>query len=147
MGKGSRLQTTILAAGIGLAGVCLAVNSISAQSLVEFDFDEGSGPTVKSKAGDLVGTMGVPSNPDDDPAIVTDSASLTQDRRAFVATLGILDQSSTAFIPNDSKWHHVAVVHEFQKEFCFFVNGTLGATVPYTRGVIFTRTNIAKVLR
>jgi hypothetical protein len=70
------------------------------------------------------------------------SASVTQDRRVFVTTLGIVDQTSTAFIPNDNKWHHIAVVHEFEKELRFYVDGTLGATVPYTRGTIFTRTNL-----
>jgi hypothetical protein len=70
------------------------------------------------------------------------SFSVTQDRRVFVTTLGIVDQTSTAYIPNDGGWHHIAVVHENAKELRFFVDGLLGATVAYTRGVIFTRTNL-----
>jgi hypothetical protein len=58
-------------------------------------------------------------------------------RRLFVTTLGILDQpSATASIPDDGGWHHVAVVHENGKEFRFYVDGILGDTVPYTRGVL-----------
>lgn len=62
-------------------------------------------------------------------------------RKAFVTTLGIVDQPSNASIPDDGGWHHVAVVHEFGKELRFYVDGVLGDTVPYTSGVIFTRTN------
>lgn len=58
------------------------------------------------------------------------------DRKVFVTTLGIADQPSTAAIPDDGGWHHIAVVHETGKEFRFFVDGVLGQTVPYTGGVL-----------
>ncbi len=57
-------------------------------------------------------------------------------RNVFVTTLGILDQPSTAAIPDDGGWHHVAVVHEMDKEFRFYVDGILGNTVPYVGGVL-----------
>lgn len=57
-------------------------------------------------------------------------------RNVFVTTLGILDQPSTAAIPDDGGWHHIAVVHEMDKEFRFYVDGILGNTVPYTSGVL-----------
>lgn len=57
-------------------------------------------------------------------------------RKVFVTTLGILDQPSEAAIPDDGGWHHIAVVHEFEKEFRFYVDGILGQTVAYTRGVL-----------
>ena len=62
-------------------------------------------------------------------------------RHVFVTTLGIVDQDSNAVIPDDGGWHHIAVVEEFGKEFRFYVDGVLGDTVPYTTGVIFTRTD------
>jgi hypothetical protein len=65
------------------------------------------------------------------------SASVFRDRTAFVTTLGIVDQSSKAGIPNDGAWHHVAIVHEFRREFRFYVDGFLAANVPYTHGVVF----------
>jgi hypothetical protein len=63
-------------------------------------------------------------------------------RRVFVTTLGIVDQPSNAEIPDDGGWHHIAVVHEAGKEFRFYVDGILGDTVPYDRGVLIdVRTN------
>lgn len=67
--------------------------------------------------------------------------SVTSDRRVFVTTLGIADTTSTAFIPADGGWHHIAVMHEHNKELRFYVDGELGATVAYNRGVLFTRTD------
>ncbi|MBI2947586.1 MAG: Ig-like domain-containing protein, partial [Verrucomicrobia bacterium] len=58
----------------------------------------------------------------------------------FVTTLGILDASSQAAIPDDGAWHHIAVVHENGVELRYYVDGVLGHTRPYTSGVIFTRT-------
>ncbi|MBL9127833.1 MAG: LamG domain-containing protein [Verrucomicrobiales bacterium] len=57
-------------------------------------------------------------------------------RKVFVTTLGILDQPSNAAIPDDGGWHHIACVHENGKEFRFYVDGTLGETIPYTSGVL-----------
>lgn len=58
------------------------------------------------------------------------------DRKLFVTTLGILDQPSTAAIPDDGGWHHVAVVHVTGSEFRFYVDGVLGQTVPYAGGAL-----------
>ncbi len=69
------------------------------------------------------------------------SASVFTNRTGFVTTLGILDVPSKAAIPDDSNWHHYAVVHENGKELRFYVDGTLGDTVPYTRSVSFNATN------
>jgi hypothetical protein len=55
--------------------------------------------------------------------------------------LGVKDQTSNARIPDDGKWHHIAVVHENKKEFRFYVDGALADTQAYTGGVNFTRTN------
>jgi hypothetical protein len=197
-GRWSRLPKAIRAAGVILAGVSLVANTFAAQTLVEFNFDEGTGDTVTSKDGKLVGMLegatfstNSPSGkkgdfslqfdtgqrvtvPDPDMILALDqadssftiqawlkfenptiarsvyfynngpggalSASVTTDRRAFVTTLGIVDQTSTAFIPNDGAWHHIAVVHQFQRDLRFYIDGVLSATVAYTRGVIFTRT-------
>lgn len=57
-------------------------------------------------------------------------------RKVFVTTLGIVDQPSNASIPDDGGWHHIAMVHENGKEFRFYVDGILGETVAYTRGVL-----------
>lgn len=57
-------------------------------------------------------------------------------RRVFVTTLGILDRDSTAAIPDDGGWHHIAVVHESGKEFRFYVDGVLGDTKAYTSNVL-----------
>lgn len=62
-------------------------------------------------------------------------------RTVFVTTLGIKDQPSNAKIPDDGGWHHIAVVHENQKEFRFYVDAVLADTQAYTGGVNFTRTN------
>lgn len=68
------------------------------------------------------------------------SFSVNVDRTVFVTTLGILDASSTAVVPDDGGWHHIAVVHENGKEIRYYVDGILGYTRAYTGGVIFTRT-------
>lgn len=68
------------------------------------------------------------------------SFSVNTDRTVFVTTLGILDVSSQASIPDDEAWHHIAVVHENGVEFRFYVDGVLGDTVPYSGGVNFSRT-------
>lgn len=59
------------------------------------------------------------------------------DRNVFVTTLGILDQPSSAAIPDDDAWHHLAVVHDATAlEFRFYVDGALGDTVSYEGGVL-----------
>jgi hypothetical protein len=63
-------------------------------------------------------------------------------RNVFVTTLGIADTPSTAAIPDDGGWHHIAVEHETGKELRFYVDGILGDTIPYTGGVLIgTRTD------
>jgi hypothetical protein len=57
-------------------------------------------------------------------------------RNVFVTTLGILDIASTATVPDDGGWHHIAVEHETGKEMRYYVDGILGSTVPYTGGVL-----------
>ena len=68
------------------------------------------------------------------------SFSVTTDRSVFVTTLGILDANSSAVVPDDGEWHHIAVVHENGVELRYYVDGVLGHTREYTNGVIFTRT-------
>lgn len=68
------------------------------------------------------------------------SFSVNTNRTVFVTTLGVLDASSSAAIPDDGGWHHIAVVHENGKEIRYYVDGVLGGTRAYTGSVIFTRT-------
>ncbi|MBL9171063.1 MAG: LamG domain-containing protein [Verrucomicrobiales bacterium] len=68
------------------------------------------------------------------------SFSVNNNRTVFVTTLGIADVSSSAAIPDDGAWHHIAVVHQPGVELRFYVDGVLGDTRPYTSGVNFTRT-------
>jgi hypothetical protein len=70
---------------------------------------------------------------------VSASITVTNNSRLFVTTLGIVDQPSSAFIPSDNGWHHVAIVHENGVAFRFYVDGVLGDTVPYDRGVTMNR--------
>ena len=74
------------------------------------------------------------------------SFSVNTDRTVFVTTLGILDASSAAAIPDDDKWHHIAVVHQNGVELRYYVDGVLGDTRAYTSGVIFTRTETSFTL-
>ena len=62
-------------------------------------------------------------------------------RNVFVTTLGILDRDSSAAVPDDGGWHHIAVVHDNGVEFRFYVDGILADTRAYTGGVIYTRTD------
>jgi hypothetical protein len=69
------------------------------------------------------------------------SFSVYTNRTVYLTTLGVKDQESNARIPDDGRWHHIAVVHENGKEFRFYVDGALADTQAYTGSVIFTRTN------
>ena len=69
------------------------------------------------------------------------SFSVNTDRTVFITTLGVLDASSKAAVPDDGAWHHIAAVHENGKEIRYYVDGVLGDTRAYTGGVIFTRTD------
>jgi len=68
------------------------------------------------------------------------SFSVNSDRTVFVTTLGIKDQTSTAAIPDDGKWHHIAVIHQNGVQFTFYVDGVLSDTEAYTGGVLLDRT-------
>ena len=68
------------------------------------------------------------------------SFSINSDRTVFITTLGIADVPSAAAIPDDGEWHHIAVIHQAGVELRFYVDGALADTVPYDRGVNFTRT-------
>lgn len=59
------------------------------------------------------------------------SFSVNSDRTIFVTALDILDVQSKAFIPDDGRWHHIAVVYHYGQEFRFCVDGKLEDTVPY----------------
>jgi hypothetical protein len=64
------------------------------------------------------------------------SFSVNVDRTVHVTTLGILDRTSSAPIPDDGGWHHLAVVHQNGVEFRFYVDGILRDTIAYTGGVL-----------
>ena len=63
------------------------------------------------------------------------SLSINTNRTLHTTTFKIKDISSTATIPNDGQWHHVAVVHTDGANMKFYIDGTLAATVAYTSGV------------
>jgi hypothetical protein len=63
------------------------------------------------------------------------SLSVAPDNTLFTTTYGIADVPSSASIPDDSAWHHVAVVHENLNEMRFYIDGTLGDSIPYTQSV------------
>jgi hypothetical protein len=67
--------------------------------------------------------------------------SISPARQVFVTTLGIADIPSAAIIPDDNGWHHIAVVHRQGQDLRFYVDGILGDTIPYTQGLIYTRTD------
>lgn len=60
---------------------------------------------------------------------------VTTERKVGATTYGILDFFSEATVPDDGGWHHIAVVHENGVEARFYVDGVLGDTIAYTRGV------------
>jgi hypothetical protein len=60
--------------------------------------------------------------------------SLNTDRTLHTTAFGKVDQVSSALVPNDEAWHHVAVVHQDGLEFRFYVDGVLGDTRAYALG-------------
>ena len=60
--------------------------------------------------------------------------SLNTDRTLFTTAMYKTDQISSAAVPNDNAWHHVAVVHQDGVQFRFYVDGVLGDTRAYTAG-------------
>ena len=62
------------------------------------------------------------------------SFSINTNRTLHTTTFKIKDIASTAAIPNDGAWHHVAVVHTDGVNMKFYIDGALAATVAYTNG-------------
>lgn len=48
---------------------------------------------------------------------------------------GIVDLTTTANVPNDGKWHHVAIAHQLNEKVVFYVDGQLKQTREALRGV------------
>lgn len=61
------------------------------------------------------------------------SFSINTNRTLHTATFK-KDIASSATVPNDGQWHHVAVVHTDGANMKFYVDGALSATVAYTNG-------------
>lgn len=62
------------------------------------------------------------------------SFSINPNRTLHTTAFNIRDVSSTATIPNDGAWHHVAVVHTDGANMKFYIDANLAATVTYTNG-------------
>ncbi|MDB6059320.1 MAG: autotransporter-associated beta strand repeat protein, partial [Verrucomicrobiales bacterium] len=62
------------------------------------------------------------------------SFSINTNRTLHTSAFKIKDISSTATVPNDGAWHHVAVVHTDGVNMQFYIDGALAATVAYTNG-------------
>jgi endonuclease/exonuclease/phosphatase family metal-dependent hydrolase len=60
--------------------------------------------------------------------------SINTNRTLHTTTFKIKDISSTATVPNDGQWHHVAVVHTDGVSMKFYIDAALAATVAYTDG-------------
>jgi endonuclease/exonuclease/phosphatase family metal-dependent hydrolase len=69
------------------------------------------------------------------------SISINTNRTLHTTTFKIKDIPSAASVPNDGKWHHVAVVHTDGANMKFYIDAVLAATVPYTNGPGFRVTN------
>jgi endonuclease/exonuclease/phosphatase family metal-dependent hydrolase len=62
------------------------------------------------------------------------SFSINTNRTLHTTTFKLKDISSSAAVPNDGQWHHVAVVHTDGVGMKFYIDATLAATVAYTNG-------------
>ncbi len=62
------------------------------------------------------------------------SFSINTNRTLHTTTFKVKDVSSTATLPNDGKWHHVAVVHSDGATMKFYIDAALAATVTYKNG-------------
>ncbi len=60
--------------------------------------------------------------------------SINTNRTLHTTAFKVRDISSSASLPNDGQWHHVAVVHSDGANMKFYIDGALAATVPYTSG-------------
>ncbi|HWH72428.1 MAG TPA: LamG domain-containing protein, partial [Candidatus Sulfotelmatobacter sp.] len=77
MRRKTYLKTQYLAAGVLLAGLCLAPRTEAAKNLASFDFNEGPGAvTTTSKDGTLVGSLGHAIDAANHPVLTSDSPSL-----------------------------------------------------------------------
>ena len=65
------------------------------------------------------------------------SFSINTNRTLHTTAFKIKDIASSAAVPNDGKWHHVAVVHNGGVNMQFYIDATLAATVTYTNGAGF----------
>lgn len=63
------------------------------------------------------------------------SFSITTNRALQTTTFNKSDIVSTATLPNDGQWHHVAVVHTDGVNMKFYIDGAVAATVAYVNGV------------
>jgi endonuclease/exonuclease/phosphatase family metal-dependent hydrolase len=62
------------------------------------------------------------------------SFSINTNRTLHTTAFRIKDIASSATIPNDGKWHHVAIVHTDGVNMKFYIDANLAATVAYTNG-------------
>jgi autotransporter-associated beta strand protein len=62
------------------------------------------------------------------------SFSINTNRTLHTTAFKVLDIPSTATLPNDGQWHHVAVVHTDGANMKFYIDSVLAATVAYTGG-------------
>jgi autotransporter-associated beta strand protein len=66
--------------------------------------------------------------------------SINTNRTLHTTTFKIKDIASSATVPNDGAWHHVAVVHTDGVNMQFYIDGALSATVAYTNGAGYRTT-------
>jgi endonuclease/exonuclease/phosphatase family metal-dependent hydrolase len=62
------------------------------------------------------------------------SFSINTNRTLHTTTFKIKDIASTAALPNDGQWHHIAVIHTDGANMKFYIDGALVATVAYSSG-------------
>lgn len=60
--------------------------------------------------------------------------SINTDRTLHTTAFGKVDRTSTALVPNDGEWHHLAVVHRSGVAFDFYIDGVLIQTAAHTGG-------------
>jgi endonuclease/exonuclease/phosphatase family metal-dependent hydrolase len=63
------------------------------------------------------------------------SFAINTNRTLHTTTFKIKDIASTAILPNDGQWHHVAIVHTDGANMKFYIDSVLSATVSYKTGV------------
>ncbi|MGC9327094.1 MAG: LamG-like jellyroll fold domain-containing protein [Candidatus Hinthialibacter sp.] len=91
---------------------------VLSSTVVAYTFDEEGAPYQNAAAADK------PAN------------NMSNNNHLTVTTFGIVDAHSSAVIPNDGQWHHVASVFDWNGfQFLFYVDGELSASYPYESGV------------